>query len=113
MCKGEQASSILLAREPATSSPSSVSMSLLGRKAGPGHGIAHDRVFFERVGLLDYRLVVADLRELAVGQRLGEDAVVDEAEGVPFGGGFGLEVPEDPAEIRLAIVLFSFERTLE
>lgn len=83
------------------------------RKAGPGHDTAHDRVFFEKVGLLDRRLVVADLRELAVGQRLGEDAVVDEAESVPFGGGFGLEVPEDPAEIRLATVLFSFERKLE
>jgi hypothetical protein len=40
----------------------------------------------------------ANLRELAVGQRLGEDAVVDESESVPLGGTFGLEVPEDPAK---------------
>jgi len=39
----------------------------------------------------------ANLRELAVGQRLGEDAAVDESESVPFGGTFGLEVPEDPS----------------
>lgn len=30
-------------------------------------------------------LVCADLSELAAGQRLGENAVVDEGEGVPFG----------------------------
>ena len=42
------------------------------------------------------RLVCANLRELPVGQWLREDAVVDEPESVPFGGGFGLEVPEDP-----------------
>jgi hypothetical protein len=41
-------------------------------------------------------LVCADLAELAVGQRLGENAVVDEAEGIPFWRAFGLEVPEDP-----------------
>jgi hypothetical protein len=45
----------------------------------------------------------ANLRELAVGQRLGEDAVVDEAEGIPLGGTFGLEVPEDPTKTMLAM----------
>lgn len=41
-------------------------------------------------------LVFADLAELAISQWLREDAVVDEAEGVPLGGSLGLEVPEHP-----------------
>jgi hypothetical protein len=44
------------------------------------------------------------LTKLAVGERLGEDAVVDEAEGVPFGGAFSFEVPEYP--IVLLVVAF-------
>jgi hypothetical protein len=44
------------------------------------------------------------LGELAVGQRLGEDAVVDQAESIPFGGAFGFEVPEYP-KWSLVVVL--------
>ena len=50
-------------------------------------------------------LVCANLSELAVGERLGEDAVVDEAESVPFGRAFGFEVPEYPA-VSLVFTLF-------
>ena len=47
-------------------------------------------------------LVCADLTELAIGQRLGKDASVNEAEGIPLGRAFGLEVPEYPG-MMLAI----------
>jgi hypothetical protein len=50
-------------------------------------------------------LVCANLSELAVGERLGEDAVVDEAESVPFGRAFGFEVPEYPASLLVYVVL--------
>lgn len=40
----------------------------------------------------------ADLAELAIRQRLREDAVFNEAEGIPLGRGLGLEVPEDPRD---------------
>jgi len=36
--------------------------------------------------------VIADLAELARRERLGEDAGVDQAEGVPFGGSFGFKL---------------------
>lgn len=39
----------------------------------------------------------ADLAELAVRQRLREDAVIDQTECVPLGARLGLEIPEDPA----------------
>ena len=41
-------------------------------------------------------LVCADLAELAISEWLREDAVVDEAESIPFGGTLGFEVPEYP-----------------
>ena len=50
-------------------------------------------------------LVCADLAELAGGQRLGEDAVVDEAESVPFGGAFGFEVPEYPVDLLVGALI--------
>lgn len=46
--------------------------------------------------------VCANLAELPVRQRLREDAGVDQAERVPLGRTFGLEVPEDPVVGMLA-----------
>jgi hypothetical protein len=42
-------------------------------------------------------LVCANLTKLAIGQRLREDAIVDEAESIPLGRALGFEVPEYPA----------------
>lgn len=48
------------------------------------------------------------MAEFAVGERLGEDAVVDEAESVPFGGAFGFEVPEYPI-VLLVVALIKWD----
>jgi hypothetical protein len=41
-------------------------------------------------------LVCTNLTKLAIGQRLREDAIVDEAERIPLRRAFGFEVPEHP-----------------
>jgi hypothetical protein len=57
-----------------------------------------DAEYWLRVGVSQIALLVcANLTELAISQRLREDAVVDEAESIPLGRAFGFEVPEYPA----------------
>jgi hypothetical protein len=89
MCKKEtslprQTSTHLVCCRQRWAAFSSLSLSLVAR-----HNL--NRVLSTPLG--------ADLRELAVGQRLREDAVVDESESVPLGGTFGLKVPEDPTSV--------------
>ncbi len=50
--------------------------------------------------------------ELAIGERLREDAGVQEAEQIPLGAGLGLKIPEDPApRVRLVGLQLRFNVT--
>ena len=92
MCKkGKQLSAALQLVARSESGPITGVVRVLSRNSRRGSAC----FFHGRISLCCPKLS-ANLRELAVGQRLGEDAAVDESESVPFGGTFGLEVPEDP-----------------
>ena len=94
MCKkGKQLSAALQLVARSESGPITGVVRVLSRNSRRGSAC----FFHGRISLCCPKLS-ANLRELAVGQRLGEDAVVDEAEGIPLGGTFGLEVPEDPTK---------------
>lgn len=48
--------------------------------------------------------------ELAIGERLRENAGVQKAEEVPLGAGLGLEIPENPApRVRLVCLQLRFD----